>query len=236
MSRAGDAHYQIRRLISSPSAAYVAAHHRWGNEEERWTELAASMLSVTLKLPRDEIADVVYRMKMLGLLDVAAWSELPGDFNAASESVMVERALAMFDEHEGVATKDAYRAVRLLHETAQAIQLRYGGRIQIALRKAGELVLDKISKELDLKSISASEERAALTIWLQNVLNLPISLGSQNRQDFCDHHSISTEELTEAADELDLTIPALDDLIEYWAHEESEKAARMPPHAEAAER
>jgi len=219
-----DAHYQIRRLLSGPGAAFVT-QHRWSHEAERWNELVAALLSVTLKLPRAGIAHLVGRMNILGLLDVDTWSELPADFDAASKSATVERSLELFEEH-GVKGPEGMRAIRSVHEAAHAVQARYRGHIQIALREAGEQVLALLKDALNLTSIPDFEARQALTLWLQNVLNLPISLQSANLDAFSKRHAISVEKLTEAADELNLSIPALDDLVEYWAHEEKVRADR----------
>jgi hypothetical protein len=68
-----------------------------------------------------------------------------------------------------------------------------------------------------LQGISDDETRRIFTFWLQKVMNIPVLLLAPEVSEFCKKHEISAAELIEAADNLDLNVAILDELLKLQA-------------------
>lgn len=73
---------------------------------------------------------------------------------------------------------------------------------------------DELANALGGESLNAGQLRYAIGHWLQNALSVPISLEHPAVLGFCKKNGISVGELVAAADELDLNVALVDDLLE----------------------
>jgi hypothetical protein len=75
------------------------------------------------------------------------------------------------------------------------------------------MMLDDVDKLFDVPSSDRSALASAYTYWLQNALSMPLSLVDQTMWTFCEKNGVTPEELIAAADDLNINIAFLDDLI-----------------------
>jgi len=114
----------------------------------------------------------------------------------------------------GFSNNDVERACRLLAHVAEVVQHNYGGKIQRYLRRHGEVMRDELLSAFNGTSLDKSQMAYAISHWLQNVLSLPISLQSDAVLEFCHNNNVNPQDLWKAADELNLNIALVDDLLE----------------------
>lgn len=216
-----EAHFLIRLLLADPRARGILESHRWAMESERWNELLHSLLGPVLPLNDLHARAVVERLHSLKLLEVREWSDPQPDETLKNRFCEV---LAI----EGVEDEAAARAASVISEAARSVSSTYGGKIQRCLRAAGERALDEISRGLAIPSLGADALRRALIIWLQNVANLPIPLLDDSMHEFCERHEVSVQELVAAADDQDLSVAVLDDLVHSWLESQRIAASSEP--------
>jgi hypothetical protein len=58
--------------------------------------------------------------------------------------------------------------------------------------------------------------RYAFTLWLQNVLNMPLSLQSRAVETFTNAIGLTSGQLFHAADEMDVNVALVDDLLHHF--------------------
>lgn len=209
MTELTDAHYLIARLMAQPEANLLLESHRWPNERERWRELVACIFVSAIAEPDHEVREVVDVLERMALLEAAHW----GGGTAEEREGLQRRVVTVLTE-EGISREDAQRAVTALHEVAAVLTEKYESKVQVLLRKHAHALLGALLREFSPRTISAGAVKEALTLWLQNVANLPISVDDQHVQSFCSAHNLTTVQLTQAADDLDVNVGLLDDLIQ----------------------
>jgi hypothetical protein len=219
MAKTSEAHYQVARLLTLPTANEILSSHRWPYEHERWHELVACLFVASLSLPDRQVRRIVDLLRVLGLLDLEEWAEAP----AAEDNDVTRRTLSVLAEQE-VDGEQAQHAVTALHEVSHILKSRYHGKIQVCLRSLSEVILASMLHEFQLTGLQRAGTKEALTLWLQNVANLPISVDDDHVRRFCELHEIKQGDLVQAADELDVNVAVLDDLIELWIRSQDERA------------
>jgi hypothetical protein len=215
--------YQIRRLLSMRGAASVLRRHRWSHEGDRWQELITALLCECLSLRPLEVSKLVRHMRILKLIQPETWLS---DEEAVGEPSIADPAsklLEIFDEH-GVSAKESKTGVDVIREAVEIVNTKYGGRSQKVLREAGQVLLDSLAHTFEIDSLPKSASKRAVALWLQNVLNLPVSLEAKSLKKFCAQSGNTPAELTAAADKANLNLAALDDLVEYWAENQKKKS------------
>ena len=91
-----------------------------------------------------------------------------------------------------------------------------------AFSDVAEAALEELADALGGAGVPADTLRFALTHWLQNATNAPLSLGHESVEAFCRKHELSAEQVRAAADDLDLNLALLDDLLEAAARDEGD--------------
>ena len=213
MSKVSDAHYHVARLMALPDADAVLAGHRWPNEVDRWHELVACLFVASISLPDREVRRVVDLLGRLGLLDVADWAEAAKDGEGSERQGVQKRAWAVLTE-ENVDVEQGRRALAALEECARVLKSRHKGKLQVCLRALSESLLTSMMKEFEFTGWSQEATREALTLWLQNVANAPLPLDDEHVRRFCKTHNIARGDLVQAADDLDVNVALLDDLVQ----------------------
>jgi len=178
---------------------------QWEWEEDRWLEFIICMFSEGHGIPSDAARKAVDVLAELGLASVR---ELRG----ADEGRV--RLASQILERVGVAETDAGNAVASLIKLAQTVQDKWDGHIQRFLRSFGERMALELAAALADGAVEKAKASKVATLWLQNVANLPILLPDEPHiRAFSSEFGISRTELVEIADELDLNVASVDDIL-----------------------
>ena len=187
--------------------------YRWAAEEARWGELVYAILARigAPGVPSERAAtarDLLFEMNKLAVRDLAAM-EPSGTTSATSHANAVATVLLGV----GFSESEARRAVAALAETAENVERHYDGKPQRYLREYGQRMLEELPERFTFDEFAADDVRYAFTLWLQNVLNMPVTLRSPEMSVFCERYDVTVEELVAAADVQDINLALLDDLV-----------------------
>ena len=188
----------------------------WPSETDRWMELLVCVLhQVRREGPITEVREALLLWRELGLISPAALASL-------AQEEEYEIALRIALRRRGFSAEEAQEGVAVARELAAAVLARYDGKIQLFLRRHAEAALEELADALGGAGVPADTLRFALTHWLQNATNAPLSLGHESVEAFCRKHELSAEQVRAAADDLDLNLALLDDLLEAAARDEGD--------------
>jgi hypothetical protein len=179
----------------------------WASETDRWAELVFCVLNAFVADDPARCRRLVDTLGELGLTEPATLAEAGNP--SGTHHVVVSYALARY----GFTESDAQRAIRLLAQLAGVVGERYGGKIQRYLRQQAERIRDDLVASLAVGSDSETELHVGITLWLQNAVNMPLSVADKNVDEFCDRHGVGLEELEKVADEIDFNVALVDDII-----------------------
>lgn len=194
---------QLYEQYESNLAAYA-----WASEDDRWAELVFCLLHQCSEQEPELTRAAVAALRSLCLIDVGKMIHLS---NTTHENSVV---LAYVLRQHGFSTDSVELACRLLAHVANVVQQNYGGKIQRYLRRHGEVMRDELVSAFGSASLDKSRMEYAISHWLQNVLSLPISLQNDAVVEFCQKRGVGPQDLWQAADELDLNLAVIDDLLE----------------------
>ncbi len=228
------ARYVMRKLVAL-EAAEVAAVHPWINEADRWKELVFALLVRIGDLPEPRLRGVVDALQGAGLLDIAALAGAPRDPQEIERPDSQGQRVCELLGELGFGPGQARTAFLAMAEAAAALQLHFGGKVQRYLRLYGEKMLAEVPSIFAFTAISDAQARLAFAYWLQNVASLPVSLPDEEVEQFCAHHGVTLEQWLVAADELDINLALLDDLVHCWGLRRS-SAAGEPAEGGAADK
>jgi hypothetical protein len=202
-NRDGLAEFSLQKLLLV-HGEQLAAHHQWISEEDRWFELIFSLLVTACDLPEWQVRGVVDRIASIRLLSIDALADPDG--------VALGRAKAMAIEG-GLGADGVEGALNAAAEAARAVKRDYGGKLQKLLRAESERLLNSITVAFGIDSLTRDQTGAALTYWLQNIMNAPLSLRDGDLAGFAQAQGLSPDDVIRGADSLDLNIALVDDLI-----------------------
>lgn len=208
----------------------------WASESDRWAELVFCLLNAVAEIPLDpdvraeRCRSLTDTLDALELLDPASLAATADPANA--RHVVLTYVLLQYEFSDD----QAKRAVSMLSTAAAAVNETFAGKIQRYLRSQAETIRDDLVSALGGDTVTESELRRGVTHWLQNALNLPLSVDDKYVQEFCDSHAIGLKELENAADEIDFNVALVDDMIRGMAvaareNRESEEPS-VPPFAQ----
>jgi hypothetical protein len=114
-------------------------------------------------------------------LDLVGPEALAGADDPTAEVAPVMRYVL---RHHGFTDDEAGRMLALLATIGRRAQARYEGRMQRFLRRVAEAARDELVTEFAGDDPPA-ELRRAVAHWLQNTVNLPLSLDDAEMREFC---------------------------------------------------
>lgn len=178
--------------------------YAWASERDRWAELVFCLLSRLREEELEATRAAVDLLNLLGLLRVEVLAGLSGE-----DASILQRVL----RSHGFSPAQASRAAEVLAAVAARTQQEYDGKLQRVLRKHGELLRRELSAAFTACGLEQTELDHAVSQWLQNAVNLPISLENDAVKAFCKSQRVRLDQLLEAADALDVNVALVDDLL-----------------------
>jgi hypothetical protein len=204
------------------------AQYPWPWESARWHELVFCLL---FRLGEPELQPAMARTMttILATLDLLRAERLAGLVDEKGEIDLDHVDVALMTQllqRAGLDHSKTVTVITTLCQTALGLQRRYDGRVQGYLRHYGQLMLDAIPQDFAYSQAGVQDIRHAFTHWLQNVANLPVPISEPSVTRFCQANRVTSDELVRVADELDVNVAFLDDLVAHdWVPEASEIAA-----------
>lgn len=219
-----DLEFQLRKLVTKYSGFFT--YHQWPSEHQRWVELIFALVSRISDKPEFEVRDIIEELDDNGLLDVEELSNIPKvgsnvDFTSTwakriietlSESRFTEEGLKKL----GFTEEESKRSLLVMHEAAKSLMEHHDGKIQKYFRKYGQQMIDEFTENFSFSGWDEKDLENAVTYWLQNVLNMPVNLKIENIDTFCNTLGISDEELIKEADDININVALLDDMIDQY--------------------
>jgi hypothetical protein len=198
------ARFLLRKLlIKQPE---FMEHHTWASESDRWSELIYALVSRSVPEDLINVRRAVRTLQELDLLNPKALTAV--DDNEERNGQIIEVLKEENFNHE-----EAQRAQTIIQEAATAVCQLFEGRLQFFLRAYAEIMVKDLCEHFVFSSLDQAQAEQAFSLWLQNSCNLPLSLFDNYVLEFCHHCNLSSPELVAAADELNLNLALVDDLI-----------------------
>lgn len=194
--------------------AKTADDHQWPWEIRRWHELAFCLATVIAcpPLSASRIRVLIFLFADLGLLDITPLAAYASGKKDEKTGQLVQTAVFLL-EREGLPTKEAQRVMTTIAEAAAVLNDRFGGKVQRYLRLHGELLLKDLDQKFSFSELEGDQRRLAFTIWIQNVLNMPVGASLPAVRTLCKEFNVTEGELHEAVDELGINLALLDDVV-----------------------
>ena len=180
----------------------------WASENARWTELVFCLLHQCSDVDSEYTRAAVTMLQDLDLLDANKLIFLD---DTTSENTIT--FFTILKQH-GFSESATQRAAKVLFGAANVVNTQYDGKIQRYLRQHGQIMRDELVDSFADSILTKQQLEYAIGHWLQNVLNLPISLETKAVREFCEKNKISIEDLLQASDVLNINVAIVDDLLE----------------------
>ncbi len=189
-------------LVSHPD---FTEDHTWAYEHDRWAELIYALLSRLVPEERVDVRTAVRKLSDLNLLEGPTMDE--------TERAQRERESLLVMEEEGFTPEEALQAQTVVQEVSSAIQEKFCGKVQFFLRDHAEMMLRQLCENIQFSAFDAAQAEQGFALWLQNSCNLPLSVFDHHVIEFGERYDISLPALVTAADNLNLNLALMDDLI-----------------------
>jgi hypothetical protein len=189
---------------------------RWESEKDRWHELVFCLYSALSEQNFETSRRVVSNLANLHLLeadDLASAITKKGTLDP--EHSRATTLLEILKEN-GIDRRVAERIVLSICEAARGIHAKHGHLQKLFWRHAQAMLTD-LGSVIALSDVSKDVERRALSMWLQNVFEMPLSRSETAVEAFCMQKNCTSEELADAADQVGIHHAVLDDLIHLHA-------------------
>jgi len=203
--------FQLRKLFIRYFDIF--AYHQWPSESARWTELLFALTTRISKKSEAELREIIEELDDLELLDPKPLAALPVKNGAVNlDHPHAKHIFEVLSEY-GFSKEEAKKTILTMHEAAKSLEKHHGGKIQRYLRKYGRKMIDEISDNFSFSQMDNADIKYAFTYWLQNTLNMPLSLGDEAVKKFLKKFNKKPEDLVQTVDELDINLAIVDDLI-----------------------
>lgn len=224
---------ELRRFLEEQWAAFLPHldSFQWPVETARWHELVYCLLDrvAGAGLPALQVRQLTDALVALDLADVAqlaALSDTTGAFDADDERA---KLLLGILRQAGLSDEQAESALVVLTEAAAVLRTRHDGKIQRLLRHYGHMMVEDLASQFSFSRLPPDDARVAFTLWLQNVLAMPVELWDADVREVCRQLGTSRSALVATADDLDVNVALLDDVLRSYARAESHSADADQP-------
>jgi hypothetical protein len=186
----------------------VLEHVPWSGEHERWLELLFCLAH--RQRPR-EAALTRHTIGILNDLGLLSPSDLAApDYATCQSGLLCHAVLTRY----GLTATSATHVIATWCRAAVVVGETAGGKVQRILRTAGERLRTELAAVFSGIDLSPREINLAIGHWVQNVTSLPISLRDASLIAASEAQGFTLDALVGAADELNLNLAALDDLVD----------------------
>ena len=190
------------------SHAFELPARAWIYETDRWESLIFSIIRQYCDEEPERAGTAVNILRDWNLLDVdalAAKEEIPLEYNSAFKKIF---------QGLGFSEEVILEIARTLVKVATAVKANYEGKIQLVLRKYGDMIRDELLGVFCDETVDAEKISSGLSLWLQSALGMPILSEKPAVLEYYKQQGISREELLKIVDELDLNLGVIDYFIE----------------------
>jgi hypothetical protein len=213
------AEYLLKTILFDPAISNQLGVYEWASETSRWNELVAVLASEVCDRSKDDMMELTKYLADLGHLDIPKLAEIDVRGNKIDrENEEAGKIIDAF-KRKDLSEEQALKVLLPLCQIAKKLSSDFGGKIQLCLRSYGETMLREALALFPLQGISEDEARLIFTAWLQKVTNMPLLLLAPEVSEFCRKHEISIAELIEAADNIDMNVAIVDELLKLWAND-----------------
>jgi hypothetical protein len=208
-----DAQYLLRKMLVL-AGEEVSASHQWLSEIERWKELVFALLTQTTKLPQTTVRVLTDEMLQLDLLDIPLLAKLvKGKTPALDLKNKYTRRIIQLLQEGGFSHDEAVKGLTVVSEVAIGLDKQFSGKIQFYLRSYAEQIVKDAQTMFQFSKMDKHGVRYAFTYWIQNVLNMPLSLDDKSVESFSKAYGLTSKQFFDAADEMDVNVALVDDLV-----------------------
>jgi hypothetical protein len=197
------------------------SEYLWPLEALRWYELVFSIL-VTIGEPEvlaESLRDVTNKLADFGLLEVDELSKInPADDQAITIKTVLVKA--------GFSEGQAESALRAVCEAASGIQDNYEGRIQDYYLHYANQMLHNIEKDFNFSDFYTAPK--AISVWLQNTLNMPIPGSNVLADKACESLGTTYDKLVNTVRNEGYNIAILDNALRAYWEEKFMRVAEKP--------
>lgn len=193
--------------------------HLWPWETKRWHELVFCLLTTIAEpeiLP-ETTREVTRALSEWRLLEIDVLASLNPSKNEQDASNPVLITMMTILQQSGFDADKARIAAIAICEAAAGLKQRYEGKVQKYFRKYGALMLDELAQNFSFTQLNNDDARKAVSIWLQNTLNMPVPASNPMADKVCEKLGVEYNTLVDAADKLNINIAWLDEALRaYW--------------------
>jgi len=192
----------------------ISENYRWLYEQYRWTELVFTILAQFVPLDYSDIRQIIEQMATRGLIDLKSLSATRFNNTQEIDNNQEANKIKSFLLEVGFTEDLAKRSVRCICEVATGLGEHYNGKIQYYIRSYGEQLLKDLPNKFRFSQLNNDEVRNAFIYWMQNVLDMPIPINIKAIKEFAEINNVTFELLITEADNLDINLSYLDDMIQ----------------------
>lgn len=207
-----EARYLLRKILQKEEDK-LATSHLWVWEVERWKELVLALLKHVGPVPEDTMRDAIDSMTNLDLLDISSLASLQRAGTNIDVTQPLARHILEHLEDSGFDYEKAKQGLSSICEAALGLEEHYNGKVQHYLRHYGEMMLRETSQFFQFSALDNAAVENVFIYWLQGVLNMPLSLFDEHVRKFCEQHNLEPTQLIAAADDLNMNLALMDDLV-----------------------
>ena len=215
-SNISELEFQLRKLIMRNIDLFD--YYQWPSEHDRWVELIFALVTRISNKNEDEIRHTIEELDVLDLLDVEALSEILETKKGINLEYAHTRRVVEYLIESGFTENESEKCILAMHEAAKSLKTHHDGKIQKYLRKYGQQMINEVPQNFSFSKMNEQDVKYAFTYWLQNVLNMPVSLDDSVKE-FCKKIGNKPEDLVQVADKLNLNIAIVDDLVRLYETE-----------------
>lgn len=193
----------------------ILFEHQWPYEYARWVELLFALLTRVYPIDEELVRYAVESLSDLGLLEINQLAEIPiVDGKPDKDNLVASRIITYLSEL-GFANDDVYDGLMVMIDAAKNLRQHHDGKIQKYLRHYGVKMIAELPQHFTFSKMKQSDIQYAFSYWLQNVMNMPILMKDEYISEFAQKHGGSFAGLVDVADDLDINLAVVDDLIFY---------------------
>jgi hypothetical protein len=197
--------------------------YRWEDEKDRWEELLLCYFRRLADRSEPDLRRVLASLGDLGLLEPDRLSELVSSDGHLNRQAPFFMLLSTLLAGNGFETSVIEKTLTAVGEVARGIRMRHG-KIQLLLRKHARAMLE----DLRSTTLDRAVEEEILTTWLQ-ALEMPIASADDAVRRFTQERGCTPDDLTAAADSLDVNVSVIDDLIRLENADRDERGLGTDP-------